>query len=164
MRFVQAIFAVTKIGWSRMSARRTSGSSRPSLGVQVLPSLPSFLGKIAVQEMSGKTSGSPRHPSSRHPRPSERRKPLTIQLTLLSSCSKTSEKAEATDSKHVCSDDNPPPRHPKPTTKSATNFHTIPCRCLFRFSWCFEMLVLRFLGDIHGFALPKKPSNFAVGA
>ena len=30
-----------------------------------------FLGKIAVQEMSGKTLGSPRHPSSRHPRPSE---------------------------------------------------------------------------------------------
>ena len=31
-----------------------------------------FLGKIAVQEMSGKTPGSPRHPSSRHPRPSEK--------------------------------------------------------------------------------------------
>ena len=31
-----------------------------------------FIGKIAVQEMSGKTPGSPRHPSSRHPRPSER--------------------------------------------------------------------------------------------
>ena len=31
-----------------------------------------FLGKIAIQEMSGKTPGSPRHPSSRHPRPSER--------------------------------------------------------------------------------------------
>ena len=31
----------------------------------------SFLGKIAVQEMSGKTPGSPRHPSSRHPRPSD---------------------------------------------------------------------------------------------
>ena len=30
-----------------------------------------FLGKIAVQEMSGKTPGSPRHPSSRHPLPSE---------------------------------------------------------------------------------------------
>ena len=30
-----------------------------------------FLGKIAVQEMSGKTPGSPRRPSSRHPRPSE---------------------------------------------------------------------------------------------
>ena len=29
-----------------------------------------FLRKIAVQEMSGKTPGSPRHPSSRHPRPS----------------------------------------------------------------------------------------------
>ena len=31
-----------------------------------------FLGKIAVQKMSGKTPGSPRHPSSRHPRPSEK--------------------------------------------------------------------------------------------
>ena len=30
-----------------------------------------FLGKIAVQEMSGKTPGSSRHPSSRHPRPSD---------------------------------------------------------------------------------------------
>ena len=30
-----------------------------------------FLGKIAVQEMSGKTPGNPRHPSSRHPWPSE---------------------------------------------------------------------------------------------
>ena len=30
-----------------------------------------FLGKIGIQEMSGKTPESPRHPSSRHPRPSE---------------------------------------------------------------------------------------------
>ena len=30
-----------------------------------------FQGKIAVQEMSGKTSGSPRHSSSRHPWPPE---------------------------------------------------------------------------------------------
>ena len=30
-----------------------------------------FLGKIAVQKMSGKTPGSPRHPSTRHPRPTE---------------------------------------------------------------------------------------------
>ena len=29
-----------------------------------------FLGKIAVPKMSGKAPGSPRHPSSRHPRPS----------------------------------------------------------------------------------------------
>ena len=29
-----------------------------------------FLGKMAVQAMSGKTPGSPRRPSSRHPRPS----------------------------------------------------------------------------------------------
>ena len=31
-----------------------------------------FLGKIADQEMSGKTPRSPRHPCSRHPRPSEK--------------------------------------------------------------------------------------------
>ena len=31
-----------------------------------------FLGKIAVQEMSGRTPGSPRYPSCRHPRPSEK--------------------------------------------------------------------------------------------
>ena len=30
-----------------------------------------FLGKTAVQDMSGRTPGSPRHPSCRHPRPSE---------------------------------------------------------------------------------------------
>ena len=55
-----------------MSGRRTSGSSRPSLGVQVLAVFSFiFLGKIAVQEMSGRTPGSPRHPSCRHPRPSD---------------------------------------------------------------------------------------------
>ena len=32
-----------------------------------------FLGKIAVRKMSGRTPGSPRHPSSRHPRPSDSR-------------------------------------------------------------------------------------------
>ena len=32
---------------------------------------PHFLKKIAVQKMSGKTPGSPRHPSSRHPRSSD---------------------------------------------------------------------------------------------
>ena len=31
-----------------------------------------FLGKSAVQKMSGSTPGSPRHPSCRHPRPSEK--------------------------------------------------------------------------------------------
>ena len=54
-----------------MSGRRTSGRTRPSLGVQVLAVF-SFLfprENQAVQEMSGRTSGSPRHPSSRHPRP-----------------------------------------------------------------------------------------------
>ena len=55
-----------------MSGRRTSGCSRPSLGVQVLAQFSlHFLGKGAVQEMSGKTPGSPRRPSSRHPRPSD---------------------------------------------------------------------------------------------
>ena len=37
-----------------------------------LPSLPSFPRKISVREMSGKTPGSPRHPTSRHPQPSVR--------------------------------------------------------------------------------------------
>ena len=37
-----------------------------------------FLGKIAVQEMSGKTPGSPRHPSSRHPWPSDK---LSLELS-----------------------------------------------------------------------------------
>ena len=57
-----------------MSGRRTSGTSRRSLGAQVTGSCPlllHFIGKIAVQKMSGKAPGSPRHPSSRHPRPSE---------------------------------------------------------------------------------------------
>ena len=62
------------IGRPRMSGRRTSGSSRPSLGVQVLAIFSFiFLGKIAVQKMSGRTPGSPRHPSCRHPRPSDMR-------------------------------------------------------------------------------------------
>ena len=39
--------------------------------LRFLPTFLQFLGKIAVQKMSGKTPGSPRHPSSRHPRPSE---------------------------------------------------------------------------------------------
>ena len=34
---------------------------------------PHFVGKIAVPEMSGKTPGSPRHPSSRHPQPSDKK-------------------------------------------------------------------------------------------
>ena len=55
-----------------MSGRRTSGTSRPSLGAQVLAVF-HFLGKIAVPKMSGKAPGSPRHPSSRRPRPSDER-------------------------------------------------------------------------------------------
>ena len=39
--------------------------------VRFLPSFPSFPRKFAVQKMSGRTPGGPRHPSSRHPRPSE---------------------------------------------------------------------------------------------
>ena len=65
------------VRWSRMSGRRTSGSSRPSLGVQVLAVF-SFISwgksqftKCLGKRMSGKTPGSPRHPSSRHPRPSK---------------------------------------------------------------------------------------------
>ena len=60
------------LGWSRTSGEKdvwefqaksgSSGSCRLFLH---------FLWKIAVQEMSGKTPRSPRHPSSRHPRSSE---------------------------------------------------------------------------------------------
>ena len=39
----------------------TSRTSTPSLGAQVLAAFP-FLGKIALQKISGKTPGSPRHP------------------------------------------------------------------------------------------------------
>ena len=49
--------------WDFQAKSGSSGSCRLFLH---------FLAKIAVQEMSGKTSGSPRHPSSRHPRPSEK--------------------------------------------------------------------------------------------
>ena len=60
------------IKWPRMSGRRTSGRSRPSLGVQV-PALFSFVfpRKTPVQKMSGRIPGSPRHPSSRQPRSSD---------------------------------------------------------------------------------------------
>ena len=37
-----------------------------------------FLGTIAVQKMSGKTPGSSRHPSSRHPWPSEGKRPIKV--------------------------------------------------------------------------------------
>ena len=49
--------------WEFQAKSGSSGSCRLSLH---------FLGKIAVQKMSGKTPGSPRRPSStRHPRPSD---------------------------------------------------------------------------------------------
>ena len=86
------------LGRSRMSGRRTSGSSRPSRTTQGMAHFRKvadvwekdvwefqaksgssgscrlflhFLGKIAVRKMSGRTPGSPRHPSSRHLRPSD---------------------------------------------------------------------------------------------
>ena len=65
--------AVAVLRWSRVSGRRTSGTSRSSLGGSCRPFL-HFLGKIAVQTMSGKAPESPRHPSSRHPRSSKTRK------------------------------------------------------------------------------------------
>ena len=60
-------------GQSRMSGRRTSGTSRSSLGVQVLAvfSFKLFPRESRSSKMSGKTPGSSRHPSSRHPRPSD---------------------------------------------------------------------------------------------
>ena len=48
--------------WELQAKSGSSGSCRLFLH---------FLGKIADQKMSGRTPGSPRHPSSRHPRPSE---------------------------------------------------------------------------------------------
>ena len=47
--------------WEIQAKSGSSGSGRLFLG---------FLGKVAVRKMSGKTPGSPRHPSSRHVRPS----------------------------------------------------------------------------------------------
>ena len=52
--------------WEFQAKSGSSGSCRLFLH---------FLRKIAVQEMSGKTPGAPRHPSSRHPRPSDGRCP-----------------------------------------------------------------------------------------
>ena len=48
--------------WEFQAKSGSSGSCRLFLH---------FLGKIAVRKTSGRTSGSPRHPSCRHPRPSE---------------------------------------------------------------------------------------------
>ena len=63
----------SRFGWPRMSGRRTSGSSRAKSGSSGSCRLfLHFLGKIAVQEMSGRTPGSPRHPCSRHPCSSDR--------------------------------------------------------------------------------------------
>ena len=50
--------------WEFQAMSGSSGSCRLFLH---------FLGKRAVQKISGKTLASPRHPSSRHPRPSELR-------------------------------------------------------------------------------------------
>ena len=52
-----------------MSGGRTSGTSRPSLGVQVLVVFPSFLSDNRSSKNVWEKSGSPRRPSSRHPRP-----------------------------------------------------------------------------------------------
>ena len=53
---------VEKSVWDFQAKSGSSSSCRLFLHV---------LGKIAIQEMSGKAPGSSRHPSSRHPRPSE---------------------------------------------------------------------------------------------
>ena len=48
--------------WSGMSGRRASGTSRPSLGAEVVcPLFHRLLRRTAVQIMSGKLPGSPRH-------------------------------------------------------------------------------------------------------
>ena len=69
-------FSFSRLGWSQMFGRRTSRTSRPSLGAQALAVFPSSPRENHSQQMSGKTPGSPRHPSSRHPRPSERKRCL----------------------------------------------------------------------------------------
>ena len=53
------------------------------------PLFPHFLGKIAVQKMSGKTPGSPRQPSCRHPRLSEKA-PQTATLEVKIECGQKS--------------------------------------------------------------------------
>ena len=57
---LETICEETSVRWPRMSGRRTSGRSRPSLGVQV-PALFSFLfpRKTPVQKMSGRIPGTP---------------------------------------------------------------------------------------------------------
>ena len=50
--------------WEFQAKSGSSGSRRLFLH---------FLGKIAVRKMSGRTPGTPRRPSCRHPRPSEKR-------------------------------------------------------------------------------------------
>ena len=57
----------TSVGRSRMSGR-TSGTFRPALGAQVLALFHSQIQQNRSSKMSGKTHGSPRHPSTRHPR------------------------------------------------------------------------------------------------
>ena len=59
--------------WEFQAKSGSSGSCRLFLD---------FLGKITVREMSGKTPGSPRYPSSRHPRPSEKRATTTTTAFL----------------------------------------------------------------------------------
>ena len=66
LTFRQRIFGVLQIDQSRMSGRRTSGTSslRASLGAQVLLAAFAFvsLGNSQFPKMSGKAPGSPRHP------------------------------------------------------------------------------------------------------
>ena len=60
------------IGWSRMSGRRTSGTSKPSLGAQVFAVFSFiFLWKSRFKSCLGKRLGVPDILLSRHPRPSE---------------------------------------------------------------------------------------------
>ena len=58
------------MGWLGMSGRRASGTSTASLGAQVLALFFFvFSRENHGLKMSGKTAGSPRHPSTSHPRP-----------------------------------------------------------------------------------------------
>ena len=78
---LNALLSLSKIPWKNKVAadvwkknvweiQAKSGSSGSC------PLFLHFLGKTPVQKMSGRTPGSPRHPSSRHPRSSEFKIPI----------------------------------------------------------------------------------------
>ena len=65
-------FHRSRIGWSRMSGRRTSGTFSQVWEFRFLPSFPSLVRRNCTSKMSGKQPGSAGHSSTRHPRPPKR--------------------------------------------------------------------------------------------